>query len=313
MTSLPHPNERPDFTGNIPPILTPLADYDRLDEGGYERLLEHLIRGGMDGIFLLGSSSETVSLSHRLRVELIQKGCRHIAHRVPVLVGITDNSVVETVQLAHEAAEAGADGLVLTTPFYFPVSQAELKVYVRAVLKETNLPLMLYNMPAMTKLWYAFETVAELAQHEQIVGIKDSSQNMKYFRQLTTLRSVRPDWSFLIGAEAHLAESLRHGGSGGVNMGPHLFPRLFTELLKAHRAGDTQRVDEYQIKIDQIAEVYRVAEGPVSLLSLISTTKTALSILGICNDLMASPHLTSSPAQRGQIESIVTRLKSELG
>ncbi|EAQ81405.1 dihydrodipicolinate synthase DapA [Blastopirellula marina DSM 3645] len=297
----------------FPPIVTPLAGPDQIDEAGCERLLEHLIAGGVDGIFLLGSSGEIASLSHRLRAEFVQKACQIVNRRAPVLVGITDNSIVETNRLAQAAAEAGADGIVLTTPFYFSVSQAELVTYVQAVLQETELPLLLYNMPAMTKLWFEFETVAELAQIEQIVGIKDSSQDINYYRKLTSLKSIRPDWAFFIGHETLLAESLHAGGTGGVNLGTNLFPRLFANLMQAHRANDVSLVKSYQTKINQIEALYNVADRSLPLLPLIAITKTALSIMGICDDRLASPHHRCTAEQRQQAAIVLERLNTELG
>ncbi|QDS89924.1 putative 2-keto-3-deoxy-galactonate aldolase YagE [Rosistilla ulvae] len=301
------------FQGTIPPIVTPLADDDRLDDAGCERLLEHLIEGGVDGIFLLGSSGEIVSLSQQLRADFVRKACRIINQRVPVFVGITDNSVVETKRFAQVASDAGADAVVLTTPFYYPIDQSELKTFVQSVLQGTDLPLLLYNMPAMTKLWFEAETVAELAQMDQIVGIKDSSQDLDYFRQLTSLKSVRPDWTFLIGHETLLAESLRVGGTGGVNLGTNLFPSLFSSLMQAHRANDDAAVQGLQTKIDSLAPIYKIANSSSPLLPLIGITKTALSIMGICNDRLAPPHHPCTPEQRQQLTAVIERLKTTLG
>ncbi|QDV70480.1 putative 2-keto-3-deoxy-galactonate aldolase YagE [Rosistilla carotiformis] len=302
----------PRFQGNIPPIVTPLVEDDRLDDAGCERLLEHLIAGGVDGIFVLGSSGEIVSLSHQLRADFVRKTCRIVNRRVPVLVGITDNSVVETRRLARVAAEAGADAVVLTTPFYYPVNQRELKTFVHCVLQGTDLPLLLYNMPAMTKLWFEAETVAELAQIEQIVGVKDSSQDIDYFRKLVGLKSVRPDWTFLIGHETLLAESLHAGGTGGVNLGTNLFPHVFAKLMQAHRSGDDASVRDFQAKIDALAPIYKIADSSAPLLPLIGITKTALSIMGICSDRLAPPHQACTPEQRQELVKVIEQLKTTL-
>ncbi|MBA2114137.1 dihydrodipicolinate synthase family protein [Bremerella alba] len=312
MTPSHKPTDLPSFQGIIPPIVTPLADNDHLDISGCERLVEFLIEGGVDGLFILGSSGEIASLSHNLRAKFVREICRMVNRRIPVLVGITDNSVVETVQLARAAEEAGADGVVLTTPFYYPVNQAELKTFVQSVLSETKLPLLLYNMPAMTKLSFAVETVAELAQIDQIVGIKDSSQDIEYFRRLTKLKSVRPDWTFLIGHETLLAESLAAGGTGGVNLGTNLFPKLFSDLMIAHRNRDEALMKDYQGKIDQLEAIYNIADRSLPLLPLIGVTKTALSILGVCEDRMALPHQGCTHEQRHRLTEELERLKTTL-
>src|SRR5262245_51773943 len=119
--SLPAP-----LAGIFPPIVTPLRDRDTLDVDALERLIEHVLGGGVDGLFLLGSTGEGPGLSHRLRMDVVERGCRVVAGRVPVLVGVTDTSFAESLRLASCAAAAGAQAVVLAPPSYFPASQEEL-------------------------------------------------------------------------------------------------------------------------------------------------------------------------------------------
>src|SRR5690606_23128003 len=129
------------------------------------RLVEHVIAGSVDGIFVLGTTGEAPSLGYRLRRELIDRVCRLAAGRVPVLVGITDTAFVESVNLAEVARAAGAAAVVLATPYYFPAGQTELAGYVENLLPQLPLPLVLYNMPSLTKVWYEIETLERLAHH----------------------------------------------------------------------------------------------------------------------------------------------------
>ncbi len=165
----------PPLTGIIPPLITPLHSRDALDVAGLERLVEHVLAGGVHGLFVLGTTGEAPSLSYRLRRELIERVCRQVAGRVPVLVGITDTAFVEAVHLAQFAAEAGAQALVLAPPYYFPNSQPELLEYVQHLAPELPLPLFLYNMPTHTKTIFDVETVRCAMEIPNIVGLKDSS------------------------------------------------------------------------------------------------------------------------------------------
>src|SRR5262245_61331944 len=113
--------------GIIPPLLSPLADRDQLDVAGLERLIEHVLVGGVHGLFVLGTTGEGPSLSYGLRHELLERVCRQVAGRVPVLVGITDTSLVESVRLGEHAQDAGAQAVVVSAPYYFPIGQAELR------------------------------------------------------------------------------------------------------------------------------------------------------------------------------------------
>ena len=163
------------FSGIIPPLVTPLLGRDEIDHVGLERLIHHVVDGGVHGVFILGTTGEAPSLSYRLRRELIDRATKIVAHRIPVLVGITDTSFVESVQLAKHAAAAGADAVVLSTPYYFPAGQTELTGYVQNLVPELPLPLVLYNMPSLTKVWFEIETLEKLSMMPQIIGVKDSS------------------------------------------------------------------------------------------------------------------------------------------
>src|SRR4029077_15037208 len=107
-----------------PPLATPLQDHDRLDLEGLERLIEHVLGGGVHGLFLLGTTGEAPGLSHRLRCELVERACAQVAGRVPVLVGITDTSFTESVEMAEHAADEGAQAVELAASYYFPAGQA---------------------------------------------------------------------------------------------------------------------------------------------------------------------------------------------
>ena len=147
------------FKGVIPPIVTPLLDQEHLDEEGVERLVEHLLDGGVNGIFALGTTGEAPSLDGVLKRRMLERVCKAASGRVPVLAGITDTSFTESLRLAAHAAECGASALVLAPPYYFPAGQPELLDYIEHLVPRLPLPLMLYNMPAMTKLNFEPETV----------------------------------------------------------------------------------------------------------------------------------------------------------
>jgi dihydrodipicolinate synthase/N-acetylneuraminate lyase len=158
--------------GIVPPLVTPLLDRDRLDVAGLERLIEHVLGGGVHGLFILGTSGEAPNLSHRLRRELIDRVCRQVRQRVPVLVGITDTSFVEAVALARHAADKGAQAVVTSAPYYFPAGQPELLEFLERLMPELPLPLFLYNMPQMTKVTFEPETVRRVLHQERILGIQ---------------------------------------------------------------------------------------------------------------------------------------------
>jgi 4-hydroxy-tetrahydrodipicolinate synthase len=297
------------LTGIVPPLVTPLLDYDTIDVTGTERLVEHVLKGGVNAVFVLGTTGEAPSLSYRLRREYTQLTCRLVHGRVPVLVGVTDTSFVESVDLARVAREAGASAVVLSTPYYFPAGQTELIQYITHIAAELSLPLMLYNMPSLTKVWFDIESLQQLASLETIIGVKDSSGDLEYFQRLVELKEIRPDWSIILGPEHLLAESLERGGDGGVNGGANVFPELFVETYRAVGAGDKQRRGELVQLIEKLQEIYTIGKYASRH---IKATKSALSLLGICSDNLAEPFNHFLPPERRRVAQILDQMTPEL-
>lgn len=290
------------FSGIIPPIITPLRGRDQIDHDGLHRLIEHMIAGGVHGLFALGTTGEAPSLSYRLRRELISLVTKQVDGRVPVLVGITDTSFVESVGIAQHAAEAQASAVVLATPYYFPAGQTELLGYVENLLPELPLPLMLYNMPSLTKVWFEIETIEKLSHHQKIVGLKDSSGDLAYYERAVGLKRLRPDWSIMIGPEALLPQSMQLGGDGGVAGGANVFPRLFVDCYNACRDKDTNRIATLSRVIQDWQDVYEIGKYASRF---IKATKCSLSLLGICDDFMAEPFHRFNPPERARVLQIL--------
>lgn len=289
-------------------MVTPLRAQDELDVAGLERLIEHIVNGGVSGLFILGTTGEGPSLSYRLRRELITLACRQVRGRVPVLVGITDTAFVESVNLARHAADAGADALVLAPPYYLPGGQPELQEYLVHLAAELPLPLFLYNMPTLTKVQYEMECLRRAMDIPRIVGLKDSSGNMSYFKDAVALLKHRPDWTLLVGPEERLAETVLAGGHGGVNGGANIFPKLYVQLYQAARAGDRPRIEQLHAQVMQISQsLYRIGRYPSSIIKGI---KCALACQGICDDFMAEPFHRFRAEERARVESCLPALKA---
>ncbi|MDA1018259.1 MAG: dihydrodipicolinate synthase family protein, partial [Planctomycetota bacterium] len=225
--------------------------------------------------------------------------------RVPVLVGITDTAFVESIDLAHVAKDAAANAVVLSTPYYFPAGQTELTRYVEHVVAELPLPLMLYNMPSLTKVWFEIETLRTLSSLAEIVGVKDSGGDLDYFKQLVGLKQLRPDWTILIGPEHLLAEAVAMGGDGGVSGGANIYPEFFVSAFKAAERGDKESTFQLMERVIRLQEIYSVGKYPSRF---IKATKCALSISGICRDDMAEPFNHFEAPERERVKAILTGL-----
>lgn len=297
----------PKLQGIVPPMITPLRGRDELDVPGLEKLIEHILEGGVSGLFILGTTGEGPSLSYRLRREIIERVCRQVNKRVAVLVNVTDTAFMESVDLARFAAGQGAEAVVAAPPYYMPEAQPELLEYLDHLVPELPLPLYLYNMPSLTKVSYELDTLRRAMDNPRIIGLKDSSGSMDYFCRAVELAKQRPDWPVLIGPEEMLADAVKAGGHGGVNGGANIFPRLYVELFKAARAGDSKRVSDLHEKVLRVSEgLYRIGRHSSSIIKGI---KCALSVLGVCSDFMAEPFHRFRAGERALVEQRVRELQ----
>jgi dihydrodipicolinate synthase/N-acetylneuraminate lyase len=271
------------FKGIMVPLVTPLSGPDRLDREGLSALLEHVVAGEVNGVFIIGTTGEGPNLSYRLRHEMIRESARILRGRVPLFAAITDTSLVEAVSLARTAAESGCAAVAFAAPYYFPLDEEELHQYCLKVSAQLPLPGMLYNMPAMSKIGFPVEMVRRLMEEPRLVGIKDSGGDLDYYARLCAVGREREDWTTLIGPEAMLIESVRLGGDGGVNGGANVWPGLFTAAYAAAIEGDPRECAPLQEQIERFGAIYEAGCGSRRY---VATTKHALKCLSLCDDQM---------------------------
>ena len=296
--------------GIIPPIVTPLIDQDQIDVRGTERLLEHVIGGGVHGVFALGTTGEGTSLNGRTKNQYVEIVCDTVQQRVPVLVCITDTSLTSAIELAELSYGAGAAALVTAAPYYLPLTQRDLETYIEKLADCVPLPLMLYNMPSCTKTAFNLDTVRALSQHENIIGLKDTSGDLDYFAKAAKIASQRDDFTLLIGPEEKLLSSLQLGGMGGVTGGANMFPTLYVALYEAATTGQADRAEELNEVIQRVSKrFYRISDSGAKVIQGI---KAGLSELGICSGIVAQPFRTYSEQERALISAAVGEIETLL-
>ncbi len=292
--------------GIVPPLVTPLLDNNTLDVDGLERLVEHVIAGGVHGIFILGTTGEGPSLSYKLKTEMIKQTSRILNKRIPLLVGISDTSLVESVRLSQFAYESGADALVSAPPYYFATSQPELAEFYESLVPQLELPLYLYNMPSHTKVSFAPSTVQRIAENEKVIGFKDSSANGTYFQSVMFAMQHRKDFSIFVGPEEMMAEVVLFGASGGVCGGANIFPKVYVDLYNAASEKNMDEVMRLQAVVMQIsATIYNTGSYGSSFLKGV---KCSLSVMGICSDFLAAPFNSFDLEHRKLIEKSIEDL-----
>lgn len=291
--------------GILTPLITPLLGPDTLDTASLHRVIEHVIAGGVHGIFLLGTTGEGPSLGERLRRQVLEEAVACIAGRVPLLVNVTGTSFTENLALAAVAEGLGAKAVVYSGPLYSPVSQPELLAHVERFAARAPLPVILYNMPSHTNVSFDVATVERLAASGCIVGLKDSSARLMYLQDLS--RALGPDFPLFIGPEELLYPAMISAGvAGGVNGGANLFPHLYVRLYEAVQAGNHTEAALLDAVVRQVSEqVY--SNGYLRGL------KAALEAAGICaTRLVLEPGVPLGDAEACRIAAAVETLISVL-
>ena len=292
--------------GIVPPLVTPLLDNNTLDIEGLEKLIEHVIAGGVHGLFILGTTGEAQSLSYELRAEMIKQSARIVKNRLPLLVGISDTSLADSISLSQVASESGADALVSAPPYYFATGQPELAEFYESLIPQLELPIYLYNMPSHTKVNFAPSTIKRIAENEKVIGFKDSSANGTYFQQVMYEMRDRKDFSIFVGPEEMMAEVVLMGAHGGVNGGANMFPKLYVDLYNAAATHNMTEVKRLHAIVMQIsATIYSVGSFGSSYLKGV---KCGLSVLGICNDYLAAPFNKFDEEHKNRIRLAIENL-----
>ena len=280
--------------GIIVPLITPLNADETLDEAGLERLVEHVIAGGVSGVFLLGSSGEGPALGEAVKERLVRAVAEQARGRVPVLVGVLAVGTRRTVEEARRLVKQGGDAVVVTAPYYFAHSQAEIAAHVSHVARALDLPVLLYNIPQMVKTIVEPETVARLAEVPGVVGIKDSQGDMVRFQSLLALQASRPEFAVFQGAEGVVALSLARGAAGAVLGLANVAPGLCCELYESARTGNLPRAWALQERLMLLWKLHTRGQWLPCL-------KMAVSQLGVCGPTASAPF---APLDRRAIAAI---------
>lgn len=296
--------------GIIPPMITPLNPDFTLDIAHTEKLIDHLIFGGVHGLFILGTTGEFAGLSSDVKSDLIRLTCRQVKGRVSVLVGITDCSIIESLDSAAIAKESGADALVAAAPFYMNIGQDELITYFQKLADSVELPLFIYDMPSHTKINIEIETAVKLSKHPNIVGIKDSSGNTQNFLALCKAFQNQPEFKIFVGPEEILAETLKMGGHGGVAGGANLFPKLYVALYEAFEKKETETVKKLQDTILFLSK--NLYNNETYRSSYLKGLKAAMTFEGLCQGNFAPPLFPYSEAEKAELHEKYIKVKERV-
>ncbi len=223
------------FEGSIPALVTPMGEDGSIDFGAWEKLLDFHLSAGTDGVVVGGTTGESPVLERGEIEELIRRAKSQIGGRIPVIAGSGTNSTAGSVALSRAAEAAGADALLVVTPYYNKPTQEGLFQHFSAVADAVDIPLILYNVPGRTACDMLADTVARLSQHPRIVGVKEATGDIA--RGAAILRQARPGFLLLSGDDPTAAELIRIGARGVISVTANVAARAMHELCAAGLAG----------------------------------------------------------------------------
>ena len=295
------------LTGLIPPMVTPLDAKRRLDKKGTKNMVNHLLKGGVDGIFLLGTTGEGPHLSYAIREELVKTVCGLVKGRVPVLVGITETDLDDAVAFAAKCKSYGAAAVVAAPPYYFKLTQAECVAWFTEMADRLPLPLVVYDMPAHTDTIIEPATIAKLAAHPNIVAMKDSSSIIALFNKFRiALEPFADKFSLFMGPDEAMGEAVLLGADGGVCTGANLWPAQFKAMYLAAKAGDVEKVRRLQRFTTMSSYLlYGLGQGQIGFLKGV---KCALAEMGLIQNVLTAPFEPFAGRERAQVKAALKKL-----
>ncbi|THA34239.1 dihydrodipicolinate synthase family protein [Streptomyces sp. A1277] len=289
----------PRYTGVIPPVVTPLTADGELDIPSLERVVGHLIDGGVTGLFALGSSGETAYLTPGQQDRVIRAITAAAGGQVPVLVGAIETTTNRAIERARRAAELGADAVVVTAPFYTRTHDTEIDRHFRDVAAALDLPVLAYDVPVCVHSKLDPELLLPLAADGVLAGVKDSSGDDGSFRRLAIGARELPEFSVLTGHELVVDAMMLGGADGSVpglgNVDPHGYVRLHEAAVR----GDWAAARAEQDRLVALFDIIRAARpGTASATAAgLGAFKTALMLRGVIATNVMSPPMRRLDAE----------------
>ncbi len=301
--------DKKSYYGVVVPMVTPVTADENLDEPATRGIIEHLIAGGVHGIFVLGTTGEAASISSKMGQQLVEVTVDQVRERVVTYAGIGGNCLTDSVDAAEIYFRRGIAAVVAHLPSYYPLSPEEQYKYYTTLADRIPGPLMLYNIPQTTHLSIPVDVIARLSHHPHIVGVKDSENDRNRLRALMQAVGKRSDFTVLVGVSALSQDALFLGADGTVPSPAHLAPEVCVNLYKHARRGDIARAKACQAQVDDVAAIYTTDR---TLGQSLAALKAALGELSLCAPYMLPPLCALREAERVAVRRDYRQWKAKL-
>ena len=279
--------------GSIPALITPFKD-GKVDEAAFRKLVNWQIAEGSSGLVPCGTTGESPTLSHEEHMRVVEICVDEAKGRVPVIAGAGSNATDEAIALTRHAKEVGCDAVLSVTGYYNKPSQEGQYRHFMAIAEAVDIPILLYNIPGRAIVEITVETMARLAKHRNIIGVKDATANL--MRPSRERLACGPDWLLISGEDGTALGYNAHGGSGCISVTANVAPRLCAAFQAASLAGDFALAREYQDRLMPLHDAMFCEPSP-------APAKYGASLLGHCTPEVRLPLVEATEAARAKIKA----------
>ena len=273
------------YRGVVVPMVTPVTKEGKLDTEAVARIIEFFAKAGVSPL-LMGTTGEGNSVSQKDGLLFVETAVKAAQKRITIYAGLTGNCFSEQLAQAEAYTKAGADVIVATLPTYYALTEEQMENYYRTLADSIKGPLMLYNILATTHMSIPVDVIRHLADHPNIVGLKDSERDLERMAQCIEIAKDRDDFCYFCGWAAQSAHSLELGGDGIVPSTGNFVPEMFQQLYEAAMAGDMATANRLQDETNEIAKIYQKDR---TLGQSLTALKVMMQTKGLCEPWMLMP------------------------
>ena len=285
------------YKGVVVPMVTPVTKNGTLDTQAVERIIAFFVNAGVSPL-LMGTTGEGNSVSQTDGLLFVETAVKAAQKRITIYAGLTGNCFSEQLKQAEAYTHAGADVIVATLPTYYALTPQQMENYYRTLADSIQGPLMLYNILATTHMSIPVDIIRRLADHPNIVGLKDSERDLERMAQCIEIAKGRENFCYFCGWAAQSAHSLELGGDGIVPSTGNYVPELFQQLYEAAIKGDMATAYQLQDQTNEIAKIYQKDR---TLGQSLTALKVMMQTKGLCEPWMLMPLTRLSAAEEKAI------------
>ena len=261
------------FFGSIPAVITPFKNND-VDYYSFEKIVNHLIDNGSNGLVPCGTTGESPTLSHEEHKKIIEETIKISDRRVPIIAGTGSNNTKEAIDYSKHAESVGADAILVVTPYYNKPTQQGLFAHFNAIADSVNIPIIIYNIPGRSIVDMSIETMIKLSKVKNIIGVKDATNDL--FRPLLTAANMRKEFCYLSGEDGTALAFLAQGGHGCISVTANIAPKVCSDMQLAWRNKDIQKAQKLNLQLAKLHDSLFLESSP-------GPVKYAASLLGLCS------------------------------